>query len=83
MNDQLIRDIDYNTTHALAEFDKIKDLKTKLYDIPMQPFTVEEAYRLREALLSIQVHVEMTRNDLMWHKRITEKKPLIKKLLRK
>lgn len=83
MDRQLIWNVTYNTDKILEGFDRILDIKNKLYEIPMPTLTIEEAYQLREELVNIQVLAEMTRADLLRNIDAPIKKTFLQKLLRK
>jgi dephospho-CoA kinase len=78
MNEQFIWNVTYNTDKALEAFDRILDIKNKLYDTHAD-LTIEETYQLREELMNIQILLEMTRNDLI-RSIDTPKKNRIKRL---
>jgi hypothetical protein len=61
----LIWKIRYNNNHILRNLDYVQDIYQKLLRIPHEPLTIEDSFKLREALMGIRVHAEMTADDLV------------------
>ena len=64
MNEQFVWNVTYNADYIKRIIESIDDIELKLYAIPHDPLTIEETYKLREALSLIQALNEMTVDDL-------------------
>ena len=72
--------LEYCTEQLTRQLNALEPIIKKLYLNPGEPLSIEENYKLREALVSIETHVNMMNCDLAEPE---PKKGFFKRLLNK